>query len=135
MNLCLYYYYFPPLVQILWILRLISNTQYLIHRSLFLMGHHSCLPLAAIVKGFLTVKTVMGWSCEPHAQPSASMARVSLFIRVIPFNLCGMRDLTTSYATAGIAHRIIKPSKPHFFWRGGGQYKLQNNNIYSVIFA
>jgi len=41
------------------------------------MSHHSCLPLAAIVRGFLTVKNVMGWSCQPHPKPPTWRTRVS----------------------------------------------------------
>jgi len=35
------------------------------------------------------------------------------FVWVITFDLCGLGDPTSSYATASIALRIIGPRKPH----------------------
>jgi hypothetical protein len=41
---------------------------------------------------------------------------VSLFVWIITFDLSGMGGPTSSYATAGIALRIISPLKPsHYF--------------------
>jgi len=39
-------------------------------------------------------------------------ARVSLFVWVLSFDLFGMDGPTGSYATAGIALRVIAPCKP-----------------------
>jgi hypothetical protein len=49
----------------------------------------------------------MGWGCQPHAQPPTWRSRVSLFVWVITFDLCGMGDPISSYATASKALRII----------------------------
>ena len=50
----------------------------------------------------------MGWGCQPHAQFPTWRTRVSLLVWVITFDLSGKGDPTSSYATAGIALRIIK---------------------------
>jgi hypothetical protein len=44
---------------------------------------------------------------QPHAEPPTWRARVSLFVWIVTFDLSSMRDPTSSYATAGIAVRII----------------------------
>jgi hypothetical protein len=38
---------------------------------------------------------------------------VSLFVWLLPLDLCGMGDPTSSYATAGIALRVSETLKPH----------------------
>ena len=43
----------------------------------------------------------------PHAQPPTWRTRVSLFVWVITFDLSGLGDPASSYATAGLALRII----------------------------
>jgi hypothetical protein len=40
------------------------------------------------------------------------MARVSLFIWLLPFDLSGLGDPASSYATAGIALRVTEALKP-----------------------
>jgi hypothetical protein len=55
------------------------------------------------------------WGCQPHAQPPTWRTRVSLFVWVITFDMSGMGDPASSYATAGIALRIIWPRKPHHY--------------------
>jgi hypothetical protein len=39
--------------------------------------------------------------------------RLSLFVWFIPFDLPGLGDTTSSYATAGIALRVSGALKPH----------------------
>jgi hypothetical protein len=56
-----------------------------------------------------------GWGRQSHSQPPTWRARVSLFVWIITFDLAGMGDPTSSYATAGIALRIIRPRKPHHY--------------------
>jgi hypothetical protein len=53
------------------------------------------------------------WGCKPHAQPPTWRTRVYLFVWLLPFNLSGMGDSTSSYATAGIALRFSGALKPH----------------------
>ena len=54
-----------------------------------------------------------GRGCQFHAQPPTWKTRVSPFVWVITFDLPNMRDLTSNYANAGIALRILWPRKPH----------------------
>jgi hypothetical protein len=44
---------------------------------------------------------------QPLAHPPTWRTRVSLLVWIIPFDLSGMGDPTSSYATAGIALRVI----------------------------
>jgi hypothetical protein len=106
-----------PLVPIQWLLCPISNAHYL--RSLVLLGRLRCFHPAAIVKSFSTVKAFYGEGPLPHAQPPTWRARVSLFVWIITFDLSGMGDPTSSYATAGIALRIIWPRKLHHYVKAG----------------
>jgi hypothetical protein len=53
-------------------------------------------------------------------QPPTWRTRVSLFVWVITFNLSGMGGPASSYATAGIALRIIWLRKPHHYVKVGG---------------
>jgi hypothetical protein len=50
---------------------------------------------------------------QPHAQPPTWRTRVSPFVWLLPLDLFGMGDATTSYATAGIALRVSGALKPH----------------------
>jgi hypothetical protein len=45
--------------------------------------------------------------------PPTWRTRVSLLVWIIPFDLSGMSGPTSSYATAGIALRVIWPYEPH----------------------
>ena len=56
-----------------------------------------------------------GWGRYPHAQNPTWRTRVSLFVWVITFDLSGLGDPASSYATAGLALRIIWPHKPHHY--------------------
>jgi hypothetical protein len=51
--------------------------------------------------------------CYPYAQPPTWRTRVSLFVWLLPLDLSGMGAPTSSYATAGIAHRVSGALKPH----------------------
>jgi hypothetical protein len=53
------------------------------------------------------LKLFMCWGRQPHSQPPTWRTRVSHFVWIITFDLSGMGDPTSSYATAGIALRII----------------------------
>jgi hypothetical protein len=46
-------------------------------------------------------------------QPPTWRTRVSLFVWLLPLELTGMGDPTSSYATAGIALRVSGALKPH----------------------
>jgi hypothetical protein len=48
-----------------------------------------------------------------HAQPPTWGTRVSLFLWLLPLDLSGMGDPTSSYATAGIALRVSGALEPH----------------------
>jgi hypothetical protein len=48
-----------------------------------------------------------GVGFQPHAQPPAWRTRVSLFVWAITFDLSGLGDPASSYATAGLALWII----------------------------
>jgi hypothetical protein len=56
-----------------------------------------------------------GLGSHPHAQRPTWKTRVSLFVWVITFNLSGLCDPVSSYATAGLARRIIWPHKPQHY--------------------
>jgi len=56
-----------------------------------------------------------GVGSYPHAQPPTSRTSVSLFVWAITFDLLGLGDPASSYATAGLALRIIWPHKPHHY--------------------
>jgi len=58
-------------------------------------------------------KFFSGVGSYSHAQPPTWRTRVSLFIWVITFDLSGLGDSASSYATAGLALRVIWPHKPH----------------------
>jgi hypothetical protein len=61
------------------------------------------------------LKFFTGWGRQPHAQPPTWRARVSLFVWIITFDLSGMGNPTSSYATASIGLRIIWTRKPHHY--------------------
>jgi hypothetical protein len=65
--------------------------------------------------GFGTNPSFTGWSCQPHGQSPTWSTRVSLFVWVITFDLSGIGAPACSYATAGIALRILWPHKPRHF--------------------
>jgi hypothetical protein len=58
------------------------------------------------------VFTVLG--CQPYAQTPTWRTRVSLFVWLLPLDLSGMADPTSSYATAGIALTVSGALKPHY---------------------
>jgi hypothetical protein len=62
----------------------------------------------SIIIGFLTILLFYGDGVvSPIPQPPTWRTSVSLFVWVITFDLSGMGDTASSYATAGIALRII----------------------------
>jgi hypothetical protein len=62
----------------------------------------------AIITGFLTILLFYGDGVvSPMPQHPTWRTRVSLFVWVITFDLSGMGDPASSYATAGIALRFI----------------------------
>jgi hypothetical protein len=72
--------------------------------------------LISIIIGFVTTLLFYGDGVvSPMPQPSSWRTRVSLFVWVITFDLSGMGDPASSYATAGIALRIIWPRKLHHY--------------------
>ena len=64
---------------------------------------------------FLNITFSTGWGCRSHVQPPTWRTRVSLFVSVVTFDLSGMEDLASSYATASMAVRVTWPSKPHHY--------------------
>jgi hypothetical protein len=56
--------------------------------------------------GFLNINSSMGWG-RSDAQSTSWRTRVSFLVWVITFDLFGMGDPASSYATASIALRII----------------------------
>jgi hypothetical protein len=65
--------------------------------------------------GFETNPSFTGWGCQPHAQPPTWRTIVPLFVWVITFDLSSMGAPASSYATAGIALRILRPRKPRHY--------------------
>ena len=55
----------------------------------------------------------------PRAQPPTWRTRISLFVSVITFDLSGLDDSASSYATAGLTLRTIWPHKPHHYVKVG----------------
>jgi hypothetical protein len=69
-----------------------------------------CWTLPRHLRGFRNVTFFPGWGRQPHAQPGGP-----LFVWVISFDLSGMGAPAGSYATAGLALRIIWPhTPPHY---------------------
>jgi hypothetical protein len=66
---------------------------------------------------------------QPLAQPPTWRARVSLLVWVISFDLSGMGGPTSSYATAGVALRVIWPRKPHVLTSAILFYSLQKHYL------
>jgi hypothetical protein len=70
---------------------------------------------------------------QPLAQPPTWRTRVSLSVWIIPFDLSGLGDPTSSYATAGIALKVIWPRKPHHYVRvetpSGGIFYLKVSKL------
>jgi hypothetical protein len=60
-----------------------------------------------LISGFETFVFFTVRGRQPLAQPPTWTTRVSLLVWIIPFNLSGLGDPTSSYATAGIALRVI----------------------------
>jgi hypothetical protein len=60
---------------------------------------------------FLNNLVFMVWG-QPHAQPQTWRTRVSLFVWLLPLDLSGIGDPTSSYATADIALRVSGALKP-----------------------
>jgi hypothetical protein len=68
----------------------------------------------SIIEIFSSIRFFLGRGCWPCAQPPTWRARVSLFVWLLPFDLSGLGDSTSSYATAGIALRVAEARKiPH----------------------
>jgi hypothetical protein len=70
---------------------------------------YDCSPYVRLqsLKVSQQLKLFTGWGRQPHAQPPTWMAMVSIFVWIITFDLSGMGDPTSSYATDGIALRIV----------------------------
>jgi hypothetical protein len=62
---------------------------------------------------FLAFNFLPGLGSWLSAQPPTWRARVTLFVWLLPFDLSGMGDPTSRYATAGIALRVSGALKPH----------------------
>jgi hypothetical protein len=74
--------------------------------------------LARLLLGFVTTIFTV-WGFQPQAQPPTWRTRVRLLVWVSTFDLSGKGDPASSYATAGIALRIIWPRKPHHYLKVG----------------
>ena len=75
-----------------------------------------------------------GWGRYPHTHPPTWRTRVSLSVWVITFDLSCLGDPASSYATTGLALRIIWPHKPHHYVKvetpsGGILYFASNNSL------
>jgi hypothetical protein len=71
-----------------------------------------CRGFRGLISSFETFVffTVIGR--QPLAQPPTWRTRVSLLVWIIPFDLSGLGDPTSSYATAGIDLRSFDPASP-----------------------
>jgi hypothetical protein len=76
--------------------------------SIFIQSTHPRLIILFLNNLVFTV-----WGCYPHAQPPTRRTRVSLFVWLLPLDLSGMCDPTSSYATAGIALTVSGALTPH----------------------
>jgi hypothetical protein len=45
-------------------------------------------PTFFLIQGLVEVSSLTGWGCQPQAQPPTWRTRVSVFVRVITFDLC-----------------------------------------------
>jgi hypothetical protein len=66
-----------------------------------------CRGYRGLISGFETFVFFTVRGRQPLAQPHTWRTRVSLLVWIIPFDLSGLGDPTSSYATAGIALRVI----------------------------
>jgi hypothetical protein len=66
-----------------------------------------CRGFRGLISGFETFVFFTVRGRQPLAQPPPWSTRVSLLVWIIPFDLSGLGDSTSSYATAGIALRVI----------------------------
>jgi hypothetical protein len=87
--------------------------------------------IRGLIPGFETLIFFTVRGRQPLAQPPTWKTRVSLLVWIIPFDLSGMGGTTSSYATAGIALRVIWPHKPHHYVKvktpsGDLKYSLRN---------
>jgi hypothetical protein len=67
-----------------------------------------CRGFRGLILGFETFVFFMVRGRQPLAQPPTWRTRVSLLVWIIPFNLSGLGDPTSSYATTGIALLLSK---------------------------
>jgi hypothetical protein len=112
-----YKYYATPTVIPSSFLLLFRALQSMMNLGLF----YDCSPYVRLqsLKVSQQLKLFTGWGRQPHAQLPIWRARVSLFVWIITFDLSGMGGPTSSYATAGIALRIMLPRKPHHYVKVG----------------
>jgi hypothetical protein len=66
-----------------------------------------CRDFRGLTSGFETFVFFTVRGRQPLAQPPTWRTRVSLLVWIMPFDLPGLGDPTSSYATAGIALRVI----------------------------
>jgi hypothetical protein len=71
--------------------------------------------IRGFIPGFETLIIFAGTGRQPLAQPATWRTRVSLLVWIIPFDVSSMGGPTSSYATAGLALRVIWPHKPHHY--------------------
>jgi hypothetical protein len=90
-----------------------------LYNSVRVLGSLNSHLQARLLLGFVTMIIFTVWGCQPYAQPPTWRTRVPLLVRVFTFDLSGKGDPASSYATAGIALRIIWPHKPHHYIRVG----------------
>ena len=85
------------------------------NQFLFLIAESSsiCWTFPRQLRSFHNITFFSGMGLSAHAQPPTWRTRVSLFVWVISFDLSGMGAHASSYATAGLALRIIWPLEPH----------------------
>jgi hypothetical protein len=86
-----------------------------------------CRGFRGLISGFETFVFFTVRGPQPLAQPPTWRTRVSLSVWIIPFDLSGLGDPTSSYATAGVALRVFWSRKPHHYVKvetpsGGGLY-------------
>jgi hypothetical protein len=103
--------------------------------DLSLLGHHhhhhrlyNSVSVLVSLKSLLQPRLLLSyvtmiifpvWGSQPHAQPPTLRTRVPLLVWVITFDLFGKGAPDSSYATTGIALRIILPHKPHHYVKVG----------------
>jgi hypothetical protein len=91
-----------------------AHSGFPLRESLISLGHFLGVSIRLqSLKASQQLSLFTGLGCNPHTIQPSWRTWVFLFVCIFAFNLSGMGDPTSSYATAGIALRVTWPRNPH----------------------